>query len=136
MTMMDELMRRLPTILHVVMTTLTIPYVMFACFFIVVGRTASQRGLWNALDAFLQSLNWVVGWGFLLFVLVFAGILVAGFFESLRWWGSLALLTVLSAALGILIFYRPTIPTLDEFVFFAPGFLFIGVCCCQLILAK
>jgi hypothetical protein len=77
---------------------------MLACVFLIVGRMASQRGLRDIFDAFLNSLNWVLGWGVLLFVLVLTSILLAGFFESLRWWGSLVLLTLLTAAVGVLIF--------------------------------
>lgn len=136
MSVIDELTRRLPLLLHVLITMLAVPYVMLACFFLIVGRVASQRGLWDAFDAFLNSLNWVLGWGVLLFVLVLTSILVAGFFESLRWWGSLALLILLTTALGVLIFYRPTIPTLGEFLFLAPGLLFVVIGVWQLIPKK
>ncbi|MDP1563393.1 MAG: hypothetical protein Q8M16_18585 [Pirellulaceae bacterium] len=136
MSMIDELTRRLPLLLHVLITMLAIPYVMLACVFLIIGRMAAQRGLWDAFDAFLNSLNLAMGWGALLFVLVLTSILVAGFFESLRWWGSLALLTLLISTLGVLIFYRPTFPTLGEFLFLTPALLFVVICVWQLIPKK
>lgn len=136
MSMIEEFTRRLPQLLHVLMTLMAIPYVMLACVFLIVGRMASQRGLWDIFDAFLNALNWLLGWGVLLFVLVLTSILVAGFFESLRWWGSLALLTLLASAVGVLIFYRPTFPTLGEFLFLTPALLFVVICIWQLIPKK
>ncbi len=133
---LDEVCRRLPGLLHVVMTLMAIPYVLLATFFVMVGHVAAQRGLWAILDAVLQSFNWFVTWGAIAIGVTLFTVCGLGLIESVRWWASLALALLMALSLSILLFYRPSFPDFGEFVFLAPGFLILAICCWRLIYYK
>jgi len=115
------------------MTMLAIPYLLLAGFFIMIGRMASQRGLWAILDSFLESFNWTATWGLLLLGVTVITVAGMGFWESHRWLATLALSGLLAIAMGILLFYRASIPTLGELTFLAPGILILVFCIWRLI---
>lgn len=125
----DEMMRRYGAWLHLTMTLVSIPYVLLACFFVMIGRIASQRGLWAIFDTFLNSINWMMNWGWVLLAMTFLVIGGLGWFESQRWLGALSLACLLSASLGILLFYRLGLPTFGELLFLAPGLFILALCC-------
>lgn len=133
MNFVDDVSRWLTAVLHVVMTLVAIPYFLLAGYFVMIGRIASQRGLWDILDSFLTSFNWIATWGFLLLGVTVTTIAGMGFWESKRWLATMALGVLMATTLGILLFYRTSIPTLDELYFLAPGILVISYCCWQLL---
>ena len=84
-------LRRLPSLLHLVMTILSVPYVLLAVMLVLVGHVFSSRGVWAFLNTLLDSLNWTLTWGLLTLGATLLTIIGLGFFESLRWWAALAL---------------------------------------------
>lgn len=124
---MDEVYRRLPAVLHLLMTLVAIPYVLLAAFFVFVGHVASQRGLWAILNTFLDSFNWTFTWGILVLGVTLITICVLGFIEPLQWWANLGLGGLMLVTLFILFSYGPS-PSVDELVFLSPAFLILATC--------
>ena len=131
---LDDCLRRLPSLLHLVMTILSVPYVLLAVMLVLVGHVFSSRGVWAFLNTLLDSLNWTLTWGLLTLGATLLTIIGLGFFESLRWWAALALAVLLLASLGIIFYHFPSLPTWDELVLLTPAILVLLICCRQLIL--
>lgn len=121
------------SVLHVLMTLISIPYILLAAFFVGVGRVASQRGLWAILDTFLDSINWALTWGICGLGVALITICAMGSIEPLRWWATLTLLGMLSVTLCILLYYRASFPSLDELVLLAPAIIVLAICFWRLI---
>jgi uncharacterized membrane protein len=90
MSLFDQIYRHLPAALHGLMVLVSVPHVLVAVFFVIVGRVASQRGPWAIFDTFLNSLNWALTWGAISLGLTLLTIFGLGFFRPLQLFFTLA----------------------------------------------
>lgn len=107
-------------LLHLVATAIVAPYAALALAFLIVGRVAASKGLWAILDTVVTIASWVIPWGVLAFVLLFAAIGAMGFFAQTRLAAAAALLALGAASLGVLLFYGAGSIGIDEAVFLSP----------------
>lgn len=108
-------------LLHLLATAIVVPYAALALLFLIVGRVAASKGLWDIIDTVVTIASWVIPWGVIAFVVVFASIGVMGFFEQARLAAAAALLALGAASLGVLLFYRAGSIGVDEVVFLTPA---------------
>ena len=121
------------SLLHVLMTLISIPYILVAALFVGFGHVVSQRGWYAILSTFLDSLSWALTWGICGLGVALITICTMGFFEPLRWWATLALLGMISVALCLILYYSGSFPTFDELFFLTPAIVVVATCCWRLV---
>lgn len=119
--------------LHVLSTLVVAPYAALAVGFLMIGRMASQRGLWDALDALLVDLNRVLSWGVFVFALVFLAIAGLGIFDRHARTASAALALVAAISLAILLVLGSGPMEAGQWFFLVPCIVALGVACRQVL---
>lgn len=109
-------------LLHVLATLVVAPYAALAVGFLAIGRVASSKGIWEILDAVLQSFIAIMSWGIYAFAAVVVAIAVTGCISASRVAASAALTALAGLSLLILLFYRATPVDAGELLFMLPCF--------------
>ena len=109
-------------LLHVLATLVVAPYAALAVGFLAIGRVAASKGLWEILDAVLQSFIAIMSWGIYAFAAVVVAIAATGCISATRVAASAALAALAGLSLLILLFHRTTTVDAGELLFMLPCF--------------
>ena len=107
-------------LLHVLATLVVAPYAALAVGFLAIGRVAASKGLWEILDAVLQSFIAIMSWGIYAFAAIVVAVAAMGCFDRTRTAASAVLAALAGVSLLILLFHRTTPVEAGELVFMLP----------------
>lgn len=110
-------------VLHILATLVVFPYAVLAVGFLFVGKVASSRGPLSLLQSLFDIFVLIVPWGAIGFLLAFLCVACLTFFQVKGQVPASALAGISGLSLVIVMFYRPSLPSIGEVLFMLPCFV-------------
>ena len=110
--------------IHLVATIATVPYILLATGFLLLGQLINSGSIIAFLDTLIAQFAWVMPWGLIGFVLALLLLATLGLFSQTRWLAGLLLCLLAGGSLGIILFFYRTID-MGKFLFLLPCLLVV-----------
>lgn len=111
-------------LLHIVATIATVPYILLATGFLLLGQLINSGSIIAFFDTLISQFTWVMPWGVIGFALALLLLATLGLFAQTRWLAGLLLCLLAGSSLVIILFFDRAID-MGKLLFLLPCLLVV-----------